>query len=120
MWNVPGPAPEHRFGWRNRVEPRSALEKIVAWTSSERSSRPAISSSAMPRRSRVAARSAVRLRGRLSRATLRKKSSTPVSRLLRASVQIAGRDIDHEVDQGVCGQHCFPVEKLVNRYRDSG
>lgn len=31
MWNVPGPAPEYRFGWRSRVEARAALEKIVAW-----------------------------------------------------------------------------------------
>jgi len=31
MWNVPGPAPEYRFGWRSRVEARAALEKILAW-----------------------------------------------------------------------------------------
>jgi hypothetical protein len=31
MWNVPGPAPEYRFGWRDRAAGRAALERIVAW-----------------------------------------------------------------------------------------
>lgn len=31
MWNVPGPAPEYRFGFRDRAEARAALEKIAAW-----------------------------------------------------------------------------------------
>jgi len=31
MWNVPGPAPEYRFGWRESAAARAALEKIVAW-----------------------------------------------------------------------------------------
>jgi hypothetical protein len=28
---VPGPAPEYRFGWRDRAAARAALEWIVAW-----------------------------------------------------------------------------------------
>jgi hypothetical protein len=31
MWNAPGPAPEYRFGWRDRAEAHAALEKIVGW-----------------------------------------------------------------------------------------
>jgi hypothetical protein len=31
MWNVPGPAPEYRIGWRDRAAARAALERIVAW-----------------------------------------------------------------------------------------
>lgn len=31
MWNVPGPAPEYRLGWRNRAEARAALGLIVTW-----------------------------------------------------------------------------------------
>ncbi|HEY1533220.1 MAG TPA: hypothetical protein VGF76_04360 [Polyangiaceae bacterium] len=31
MWNLPGPAPEYRFGWRDRAAACAALEKIVAW-----------------------------------------------------------------------------------------
>lgn len=31
MWNVPGPAPEYRFGWRDRAAAAAALEKVLAW-----------------------------------------------------------------------------------------
>jgi hypothetical protein len=31
MWNAPGLAPEYRFGWRDGVEARVALEEIIAW-----------------------------------------------------------------------------------------
>lgn len=31
MWNVPGLAPEYRFGWRDRAAARAALENIVSW-----------------------------------------------------------------------------------------
>lgn len=31
LWNVPGPAPEYCFGWRDRADAREALERIVAW-----------------------------------------------------------------------------------------
>ena len=31
MWNVPCPAPEYRFGWRDRTAARAALATIVAW-----------------------------------------------------------------------------------------
>jgi hypothetical protein len=31
MWNVAVPAPEYRFGWRNRAEARAALEQIAGW-----------------------------------------------------------------------------------------
>lgn len=31
MWNVAVPAPEYRFGWRNRAENRAMLETILSW-----------------------------------------------------------------------------------------
>jgi Domain of unknown function (DUF4336) len=31
MWNVPGPAPEYRFGFPDRAAARAALCKIVGW-----------------------------------------------------------------------------------------
>ena len=31
MWNRPLPAPEYRFGWRDRDAVRSALERVLAW-----------------------------------------------------------------------------------------
>ncbi|MEP7050557.1 MAG: hypothetical protein ABJB12_09405 [Pseudomonadota bacterium] len=31
MWNVPQPAPEYRFGWRDRAQASGALAKVVAW-----------------------------------------------------------------------------------------
>ena len=31
MWNEPGPAPEYRFGWRDRAAARASLERILEW-----------------------------------------------------------------------------------------
>jgi glyoxylase-like metal-dependent hydrolase (beta-lactamase superfamily II) len=31
MWNDPAPAPEYRFGWKDRSAARASLERILAW-----------------------------------------------------------------------------------------
>ncbi|ARE38616.1 Methanol oxidation protein [Rhodovulum sp. P5] len=31
MWNKPHPAPEYRFGWRDRTAARESLARILAW-----------------------------------------------------------------------------------------
>lgn len=31
MWKVPGPAPEYRFGWRDRAATCKTLERILTW-----------------------------------------------------------------------------------------
>jgi hypothetical protein len=31
MWNAPAPAPEYRFGWKDRRAARRSLERILAW-----------------------------------------------------------------------------------------
>ena len=31
MWNKPGPAPEYRFGWKDKIAARASLEAILAW-----------------------------------------------------------------------------------------
>jgi hypothetical protein len=31
MWNKPGPAPEYRFGWKDKAAARASLEAILQW-----------------------------------------------------------------------------------------